>query len=211
VTALAVSGWALTGVLALLALELRRRLELVADAEHELRGPATALALAQRASGFEIELQRLRAGLEDLRCARSGRRRPARSEPLRIDRLARGSAAGWRPAAGSAGRAVDVDWRAGPAAVEADGGRLAQALGNLLGNAVEHGSGPVRLRGRHSPHGSVLIEVENEEAAPGRPARERGRGLRIAAQAARDSGGELTLERRAGRVSAALELPAADL
>jgi signal transduction histidine kinase len=200
-TALAVTGWVLAGVLALLALELRRRLELVADAEHELRGPATALGLAPQARGFRLELDRLGAGLEDLRCARSGGRRRARPERLRIDHLAHGSAAG---------RSVQVDWRAGPAAVKADRGRLAQALGNLLGNAVEHGSGPVRLRGRRAPGGSVLIEVENEDAAPGRPAPGRGRGLRIAVQAARESGGDLTLERRSGRVNAALELPAAD-
>ena len=58
--ALAVAGWALA--LALLAV-MRRRLELVARAEHELRGPVTVLNLAVRDPSLEFQLDRMRAGL----------------------------------------------------------------------------------------------------------------------------------------------------
>ncbi|MBA3306938.1 MAG: hypothetical protein H0U25_13600, partial [Thermoleophilaceae bacterium] len=46
---LVVVGWLMAAGLAAAVLRLRRRLELVAQAEHELRGPATALGLAAAA------------------------------------------------------------------------------------------------------------------------------------------------------------------
>jgi len=76
-------------------------------------------------------------------------------------------------------------------------GRIAQVLGNLLSNAVEHGEGPVRVEVTNAP-GPV-------RAGPREPGR--GRGLRIAEHAARAVGGQLTVTSRDGRFSAALELP----
>jgi len=89
----ALAGWALAAVLGVACLRLRRRLELVAAAEHELRGPVTAIGLAvaalrrepgglRRAFAFEIELARMRVGLEDLSAARAGRRAPVRPAVL---------------------------------------------------------------------------------------------------------------------------------
>ena len=80
-----------TGLLALA--RLRGRMESVARAEHELRGPATALELAcqrmrrdpagrRHAAMIEAQLDRLRAGLAELEAARHGRR----PEPARGDR-----------------------------------------------------------------------------------------------------------------------------
>src|SRR4051812_15801387 len=86
-------GWAL-------ARSYRRRLELVARAEHELRGPLTAFSLALDAARgthpgrrlavvLDAELARARAGLADLSAARSGRRAAPVREPVRVDRLLR--------------------------------------------------------------------------------------------------------------------------
>lgn len=214
---LAVSGWALAAALALV---MRARLERVARAEHELRGPATVIALAcdrmrrspatrRHAEALDAELARLRAGLADLGAARQGR--PVRGEPERVElqRLADGALAGWRPALAADGREARIDWRAGRVSVVADRGRLAQALGNMLANAAEHGHGPLELRGRRLP-GAVRVEVRNG-AHTGRPQPRRpgsrGHGLGITARAARAAGGRLELAARDGEVVAALELP----
>jgi hypothetical protein len=91
-----------------------------------------------------------------------------------------------------------VEWHGSERRVIADPGRLAQALGNLVANAAEHGHGPVHVRGTRAGR-VVRVEVEND-AAP------RGRGLAVARAAARGSDGDLRVE----RVRATLELPAAD-
>jgi len=220
ILAACLAGWALSAALLLTVLRLRSRLELVARAGHELRGPATAMALAvaslarapggpRRARPFETQLDRLRAGLDDLEAARAGRRAEARPVAIPLDRLLRGTAAGWRPAARAEGRGLRVRSELGEAAVRADRGRLAQALGNLLSNAVEHGSGTVELLGRRAD-GHVVLEVRDCGPGPGSSGSGRGRGLGIAAGAIEEAGGRLTLERREGGTVAALELPAMD-
>jgi signal transduction histidine kinase len=220
----AVTGWALAAALALSVARLRRRLGLVADAAHELRGPVAALSYAvawlrrepggvRRALRFEAELERMRVGLADLDAARRGRRGPVRRRTVALERLVDSAAAGWRPLVSSADRGVTVHWHAGRARVRADGGRLAQALGNLLANAAEHGSGPIEVHAVRKGARAVRVEVRDGGPAIGtgrRRAYDRGRGLGIADRAIREAGGTLTLDRsRAGTV-AAVELPLAD-
>ena len=184
-------GWALAAVLLVAVVRLRRRLELVARAEHELRGPLTAfgLVLARAdAPALEAELERAKAALADLTAARRGRRASARPRAVDLQRLVRSSSAAW---------GARVDWRAGPARVIADEGRLAQALGNLVANAAEHGGGPVTVSAMRSGT-RVSVRVANPE---------RGRGLSIARAAADDAGARLSLERSGGEFGATLELP----
>ena len=225
------AGWCLAVALGMLVLRLRRRLELGAQAEHALRGPATAIGLAaavlrrepgglRRALAVEVQLERMRAGLTDLEAARRGGRAEPEPRTLALERVLRGTAAGWRPAAQSQGRRLRMRWEGEPAVVRADPGRLAQALGNLVANAVEHGSGPVELRGR-TAGGRAVVEVRDagpsgEPAAAGLPGgtqggraggRARGRGLAIAARAAEEAGGRVTFERSEGGTTAAVELP----
>lgn len=216
------AGWMLALALSLELQRLRRRLELVARAEHELRGPATALGLAVErmsrdpaerghALALEVELERLRAGVADLVAARQGRRGSYRPEQVALERLVRGAAAAWRGALEGDGRELRLQWSAGPVAVTGDRGRLAQALGNLMANAAEHGHGPVRVSG-HAVPGGVRVEVRNGGTASGRRGRRpgRGRGLRIAAEAAETSGGRLGLASSDEETSATLELPRAE-
>jgi len=228
--ALAGAGWLVAAVLAAALLVLSRRLELVAQAEHELRGPATAIGLAaaamrrepgglRRALVVESQLERMRIGLADLGAARSGARAQAQPRTIDLDRVLRGAAAGWRPAAQSQGRRVRMRWEGEPAAVRADPGRLAQAFGNLLANAMEHGSGPVELHGR-TVGGRAVVEVRDagpasdsgdgvsrrrDSSAPRQAGR--GRGLAIAARAAEEAGGRVALERREQGTVAVVELP----
>ena len=205
-------GFAAAGWLAAAAawVRLHRFLELVADAEHELRGPATVLGLGcERMRGepgggpyaalLDAQLARMWSGLDDLAAARRSRRAQGRAASHRLEALVSGVAAGWHPA---------LDWGAGSARVVADRGRLAQALGNLVANAAEHGDGRVEVRGRRL-EGAVRVEVRNRAAAAGRarPGPGRGRGLRIARSAARAAGGRLEFASSEGEVVAALELP----
>lgn len=221
--AVALAGWAVAAVLAVAWVRSRRRLELVARAAHELRGPATVIGLGvaalsrepgglRRALALEPQLDRLAAGLADLDAARTGRRAAARPAALPLERVLRGTAAGWGPVARFAGRRLRFRWDGAPAVVSADRGRLAQVLGNLVSNAIEHGSGPVEVSGRRAGP-RALVEVR--DAGPAGPADEarradHGRGLRIAGEAVEEAGGTLTLERTPEGTLAAVELPLAE-
>jgi signal transduction histidine kinase len=192
-------GWLVACGLAVVVVLLRQRLELVARAEHELRGPLTAFSLALDAARgtaggrrlamvLDAELARARAGLADLAAARSGRRAPVARESVRVDRLLRSSAAAW---------GAEVRTGPGPAVVRADPERLASALGNVLSNAAEHGAGEISVEARRLPD-RVRIEVTNSV---------RGRGLDIAADAAADAGGTLVTAVGPHRATAVIDLP----
>jgi len=215
----AVAGWLVAAGCAVAVLGLRRRLELVARAAHELRGPATAIGLAAaamrrepgglgRARVVESQLERMRMGLVDLEAARGGSRTQARPCTVALDGVLRGAVAGWRPAAQAEGRRLEMRWEGAPAAVRADPGRLAQAFHNLLANAMEHGSGAVELRGR-MVEGRALVEVRDAGPSPkrGGAGSDRGRGLAIAARAAEEAGGRVALERGEHGTVAVVELP----
>jgi signal transduction histidine kinase len=176
--------------------------ELVARAEHELRGAATALALAceslrrdpaagAHAAMIDAQLDRLRAGLEDLDAARRGDRphaaRVAAREPVELGALTRAAAQPWE---------TSFEWEGGPAPANLDRRRFAKALGNVLANAAEHGSGDIRVTGR-AHNGGVRLQVRN-----------RGRGLRIASEAAEELGGSLSFEIVDDTAVATLDLPA---
>jgi len=216
----AVLGWALAGgALAGLVL-LRRRLALVARAEHELRGPVTVLALTtehlrrdrlseHHALPLESELARLCQGLDDLAAARHGARAQpgGAATPAPLEAMARSAMAGWAPLFRRRGRSPLMNWDAGPAAVDMPRGRAAQALGNLLANAAEHGSGGVEVRGRPSERG-VRVEVRSAGRPAGKaPGPGRGQGLRIAREAAEEAGGSLELSADGDDTVVALDLP----
>jgi signal transduction histidine kinase len=211
IAALGLIGWGIAAVMAAAVIALSHRLELVAQAEHEVRGPATVLSLAverlrrdpgarRHVQPLDVELERLAAALDDLRAARRGGRAAPPSTAVDLEGMAHAAVESWRPALDARGRAARVDWRAAGARVAAAPGRVAQALGNLVANAVEHGDGPVELRGRRTA-GGVRLEVVNGE---------RGRGLAVASAAAREAGGRLAFEARGGEAVAAVELPATD-
>ena len=220
-----IAGWLVTGALALVVLVLRRRLELVAEAAHELRGPVTAFSYAvawlqrqpggvRSASRCESELERMRAGLADLDAARTGGRAPARPRTVALEPVVDRAAAGWRTAV--ADRGVTVRWEAGTARVSADRSRLSQAFGNVLANAAEHGSGPIEIHAVRKGARAVRVEVRDSGPAvrPGRRSAvahgDRGRGLGIAERAIREAGGRFELHRGRTATVATVELPLAE-
>jgi signal transduction histidine kinase len=218
--ALLASGW---------CARLLWRLERVARATHELRAPLCAARLglhaARRAGGWESlaavdhELERAALGLADLEAARSGRRARSLDAPVAAGDLLERVQRSWTPLAWPTSREVRVEGLpAGSVApVRGDARRLAQALGVLVGNALEHGRGDVVLSAR-SWAGRVRFEVADDGDGPQRSLRRltrgrfggrgaRGRGLAIAARIARDHGGRL-LRESGGGCRMVLELPA---
>jgi signal transduction histidine kinase len=211
-------------------LQLRRRRELVARACHELRGPLTAAHLAlhagarhgeappERLAAIDLELERAGVALDDLTAARCGRRAADRDEPVDVGDLLAYQAATWRVVAGVLGCRLELVEGGCGTVVRGDRLRLAQAVGNLLANALEHGTGRVELLARATDD-RVRIEVADE--GPGLPAPvadlarrpragrgRRGRGLAIAADIADRHGGRLVAAPSARGARVALELPA---
>jgi signal transduction histidine kinase len=171
--------------------------ELVARAEHELRGAATALSLAcealrrdpvarEHAAIIDAQLDRLKAGLADLNFARKGDPESQPTERVELASLVRAAARPWEGA---------FEWEGPPLTTELDRRRFAKALGNVLANAAEHGSGDIRVTGR-AHDGGVRLQVTN-----------RRRGLLIASEAAEELGGSLKFEIVDDTAVATLDLP----
>jgi signal transduction histidine kinase len=237
-SAVALAGWlaaaAAVGAAVLLRAELTRRGELVARACHELRGPLAAARLglatlarpgnpvASRAVAIDGELRRAGLALEDLDAARAGRRARERDEAVDVGALARATADAWRPVALAAGGDVScVAATREPALVRGDRVRLAQACGNLLANAIEHGGGRVEVR---TESDARRVRVEFRDDGPGLPVavpqlarrrrggrERRGRGLAIAAEIAVRHGGRLACAPASRGARLVLELPAVPL
>jgi signal transduction histidine kinase len=222
---------AATGMAAAAWRELRRGRELVARACHELRGPLTAAHLAlhagyrhgdpgdgARLAAIELELRRAGLALDDLAAARSGRRAGDRDEVVDVCALIADQAAAWEAIAPVFGCELRVAPPAPDALVRGDRVRLAQAVGNLLANALEHGSGVIEV-GARSVAGRVRIEVSDEGGGLPAPVAElvrrpragrgrRGRGLAIASDIVARHGGRLVSAPSARGARLAIELPA---
>jgi signal transduction histidine kinase len=222
--------WAALAMLGagLLSVSLRRRSELVARACHELAGPLNAAGLAletarretatPRLAAIDLELRRAALALEDLDAARAGRRARDADAPVDVGALLAQQALAWQPVARRRGATLRVAVVSG-LLVRGDAVRLAQAVGNLLANALEHGGERVALRAERSGT-RVRIEVSDDGAGLPAPvgaiaARPRaghgtrGRGLAIATEVAARHGGRLAAAPAERGARLVLELPAA--
>jgi two-component system, OmpR family, sensor kinase len=162
---------------------LDRERVFVADASHELRTPLAVLRaeleLAARPGRSADELRaaissaveetdRLSRLAEDLLViARSDQGRlPIKAERIEIGELLERVHDRFATVARERGREIVVESADG-LAVELDGLRIEQALGNLVDNALRHGGGTVRLSARRED-GSIVVEVADR--GPGFPA-----------------------------------------
>jgi signal transduction histidine kinase len=219
------------GAAALARARHRRAERLVARACHELRGPLCAARLglealapmrdedADRVAAIDLELRRAARALDDLALARDGRAAPDRPVVLDVSVLLAAAAGAWRALASSRGVEVVIEPPADPLRVHADPIRLAQACGNLVANAIEHGHGrTVTVRARRT---GAQARIEVVDHGPGLPApvaalaaaepgsrSARGHGLAIAATIARRAGGRLAAAPSAHGARLVLELPA---
>jgi signal transduction histidine kinase len=229
-----VAGWFVaTGAMAALVLARRAlgaRCEAAARACHELRGPLTAVLLglepADRQGGLppariraiELELARAALAVEDLESARSDRPDPDRAELVDVRDLLADSVEAWRASAACRGVGLRVIWSGPRALVTGLRPRLAQATGNLIANAIEHGGEDVVVSGRvHA--GCVRIEVLDGGPGLSEPVAElirrrkgglrHGHGLRIAGAIATAHGGRLVAAPSVSGARLVLELPTA--
>jgi signal transduction histidine kinase len=206
---LAGSPFALALAAGALWLRRRRRLRLW-QAVHELRRPLQGLALAIEQGREEAAAAcfgQARRALADLEDELDHAPRASLPAPVRAVELLAGAERRW------CGRII-AESRAPAAAVRADPVALERAVDNLIANALEHGTAPVRVCASVE-RGWLVVEVRDggPRAAPvgtGGGGPRRGHGLRIAAAIAGECGGRLLppAPRSAG-TRAALRLPLA--
>jgi signal transduction histidine kinase len=188
---------------------------------HELRRPLQALLLLEDGSGRVAAappvasrrglLELATSALNDLDGALNGAApgRSPRRFSCRESLLA--CVERWRPQVTNAGD-VRVYWDAGPAAIEGDPARLAQALDNLLANALEHGGPPVVITGARVAE-RIRITIANgirSDRATHRSDPRHGHGTDVVAEVAATHGGRFALCQTATGCVAALELPLAE-
>lgn len=233
-------AWPLAMTLATVALADRvragRRREALNGALHELRRPLQALVLARSAAGaggadpqrrhLELALHALGELDRELNGrGAGGGRRPVDARVIAAEAVER-----WRGTAALAGRSVELAWHAQGAALRCDPRRLGSAIDNLIANALEHGSGRIRVEGTvrgarlrlvvadgldaGSVPGSASATPRALVATPGRTwsgggKRRRGYGLGIVSRTAAEHGGRFAICRHERGASAVLELPLA--
>jgi len=219
---LALLAWALGA--SALHLRGRQRLVLAARAGHEVRGPLCAARLAldglersARVDAIDLELRRAALALDDLAGAERGRRASERLQDVDVARLLADAEHAWRALAAAHGAGLEIGGAGGR--VVGDRLRLAQACGNLVANAAEHGGGCVSVR---ASCGAGRVRVEVADSGPGLPApipalitaargrrSPRGHGLAIAAAIAARHGGLLESVPTARGARLVLDLPEA--
>jgi signal transduction histidine kinase len=230
VTAVVLAGFGWAAALGGMAMALAgrrtlaRRADCVARASHELRGGIGAarlgLALAGRTGelpharlrALELELDRAALALEEL----DGRTPEWGIEHVDVGELLADSVEAWHAAAAVRGAKLRLRWTGAAGVVVGDRVRLAQATGNLIANAIEHGGGMVEVRGRLD---GPVVRIEVSDQGPGLPAPVtelthrrskpdgRGRGLGIAADVVSGHGGRLSAAPSPRGARLVIELP----
>jgi signal transduction histidine kinase len=188
---------------------------------HELRRPLQALVLMEENSGQPAAsppaasrrglLEVAASALRDLDGILNG---DDRSTPLRrfsCREVVLAALERWRPMAARTG-GIRLYWDAGPAPIEGNAVQMAQALDNLLANALEHGGPPVVITGARVA-GRIRVTVANgvgDQTAERNGDPRRGHGTDVVSRVASAHRGRFALCRTGSGCVAALELPLAE-
>lgn len=221
------TGWLLAlapaFILARDRLRNRRRIRAVNRSLHELRRPLQALALSSGGrdfSGSEGFLTLAMSALGDLDRAVNGTVDTGqRQEAISCRDLIVAAVGRWRASQSESDLQLQLYWDAGEATVCVDPERMAQALDNLIANAIEHGEPPVAITGSVISD-KVRITVSDRGPtvnAGGNGANgdrggdpRHGHGLDLVSEVAAAHGGRFALSRSREGTVAALELPLRD-
>jgi signal transduction histidine kinase len=226
-----VAGWPLAVSLAaaVTVRELRagRRRTTLNEALHELRRPLQSIVLAAGSGAgprvVEGSVQLAAVALERLEQEINGGTPGPAAEILMARSIVASAVERWRARASLGGGSLTLRWRAGEVRVEADRHGVAQALDNLIVNAIEHGGPEVvvevrtradRLRVTVADSGraarpDLRRETPRELVARLSGRRRRGHGLTVVRRAAAAHGGRFALRRSERGSLAVLELPLA--
>jgi signal transduction histidine kinase len=198
-----------------------RRRAALNEAVHELRRPLQVLSLSlptdsSPAAPVESSLQLAAVALQRLEREVNGGAYEEAVTEVSVGRLIEEAAQRWKKPTESRGGTLEVEWNGEMTFVDGDRFSLSQALDNLLSNAIEHGGGKVRIRGRRQGD-LVCISVVDAGAvssvkAAARRSRRNGRrrhghGLRVVARIAKSHGGSFTLRSTGQGAEAVLRLP----
>jgi signal transduction histidine kinase len=192
-----------------------RRRRTLNERLHELRRPLQALVLAAKpgTTDHPDPLELALAALRDLDREVNGERPELRRRPVEARMLAIAAAERWRARAAAAGRRIGVRWRCGEELADVDPVRVAQALDNLIANALEHGGGQITIEGARRGRRLELTVRDGGTRGTTRLREHRdprrGHGLRLTRSLARGNGGRLRVRARGHGTVAALELPLA--
>jgi signal transduction histidine kinase len=215
---LGLACWPVGVTIAVAAAGLRfrdsRRRNALNRALHELRRPLQALVLSS-GSGQGPGVHALRVvicALDDLDREINGTARRLELRPVDCRALVQPAVERWRGIAAAMRRSLVLRWRAGTVTVLADPDRVAQALDNLIDNALRHGGLRVSVDAQVCASG-VRITVRDSGGGRQRPARSvdarHGHGLAIASRVAAEHGGSFRMLRTSAGATAVLELPLA--
>jgi signal transduction histidine kinase len=226
-----VAGWpfaaSLAAAVAARGLQAGRRRTALNEALHELRRPLQALALSFPTSTepeparIEWSVQMAAVALERLEREINGEAATVRPAPILFEPLVASAVGRWKARAALAGSSLGFRWHGGEAEVVGDRCDLAQALDNLIVNAIEHG-GPAIFVEASACRGWLRVSVSDSGRASRPPSRlespaeliarlsgrrRHGHGLRVVRKTAAAHGGDFRLHRAERGTEAVLELP----
>ncbi|HEX5982784.1 MAG TPA: HAMP domain-containing sensor histidine kinase [Solirubrobacterales bacterium] len=198
-----------------------RRRSALNEAMHELRRPLQVLSLSlpDDSGGGRASLQMATAALDRLDREVNGGPAASGHRAVDLGPLLRVVVERWRARAAQLERPLRLRCGDFGATLVGDEIQIAQAVDNLISNAIEHGAGTVTVEAVEQA-GLVRIAVldgglaDADQSGPRVPLRARlsgrsrhGHGLRVVGRVARAHGGTFRLRRSASRTEARLELP----